>query len=230
MKLNKPEEEQVDHICQSIMGLFLEDFVRTECIDFMWQARTESICMNEIYNLLPLEVLMDRMNENYEALSGTGNTKGLPKSGKGTGSSQASSSSLSSSTQSSKKATGGKGKAHNTSKASSNAIPNVTCAICKESVSGSRFAVHLEKCMNGGKRGSRRFYESLDYHSTSTHKPTTTTHKPKQLKPPIGDPNPGSLVVRIKLKNGVPRGNNKRIGVSLEEWQSRSTSASTSNG
>ena len=29
----------------------------------------------------------------------------------------------------------------------------VGCPICKEVVSGHRFAPHLEKCMNGGKRG-----------------------------------------------------------------------------
>lgn len=74
----------------------------------------------------------------------------------------------------------------------------VNCPICSELVSGKRFAPHLEKCMNGGKRGSKRHYDYL--HEDSGSK--------TQLKPKAAevleqqDPLPNSLIVRVKLRNG----------------------------
>ena len=83
----------------------------------------------------------------------------------------------------------------------------VYCPICNEQVSGLRFANHLEKCMRGGKRGSRgsrAFTElSLPYHS------------PKVKI----DPHPLSLIIRIKMKNGQVRPGQIREGVSLDEFQ-----------
>jgi hypothetical protein len=199
-------EATLKDISQSIINLLLEDIIRTECIDFMWLARTNNITLDEIHNLVPLHVLMDKMNENEELLSGK--TKTSIKSNQ-----PMSATNPLQPTKQSK--TGGKGSKASHSKAATNVIPNVCCAICKESVSGSRFAVHLEKCMNGGKRGSRRFYESLDYHTTSYKAPKATNPPPNKNLP---DPYPDSLIVRIKLKNGVPRGNSKRIGATIEEF------------
>ena len=74
----------------------------------------------------------------------------------------------------------------------------VNCPICSELVSGKRFAPHLEKCMNGGKRGSKRHYDYL-------HEETGSK---TQLKPKVveiveqQDPHPNSLIVRLKLRNG----------------------------
>ena len=67
--------------------------------------------------------------------------------------------------------------------------------MCHELVAGTRFAVHLEKCMNGGKRGSRRFYESL---IDDGYKGVV---KPKIINGFI-DPYPKSLIIKIKLRNG----------------------------
>lgn len=195
-----PETTMMD-ISQSILDLILEDIIRTECIDFMWLARTNNITLDEIHNLVPLQVLIDKMKETEGVLSEKSKTKTKLNHQIPSNNSQ--------STKQSK--AGGKSKA--STKAASN-ITNVPCVICKESVSGSRFAVHLEKCMNGGKRGSRRFYESLDYHTTSYKAPKA----PKQSDKDLPDPYPDSLVVRIKLKNGMPRGNTKRIGASIEEF------------
>jgi hypothetical protein len=87
----------------------------------------------------------------------------------------------------------------------------VQCPLCLESVAGTRFAPHLEKCMNGGKRTSltTRKYDGLygdDWHTGS------------KAKAVFCDPFPNSAIVRVKLKQGVPRPNQQREGVSLEEF------------
>ena len=90
-------------------------------------------------------------------------------------------------------------------------VPMVAqCPLCLEQVSGTRFAPHLEKCMNGGKRTSLgiRKYDGLygdDWH----------TRREKMV---FTDPYPNSAIVRVKLKNGMPRPNQVREGVSIEEW------------
>jgi hypothetical protein len=56
-------------------------------------------------------------------------------------------------------------------------------------VSGNRFAPHLEKCLNGGKRAAK----------TTTS--FTAPPPEKKVKMPPVDPHPQSLVIRIKLKN-----------------------------
>ena len=67
---------------------------------------------------------------------------------------------------------------------------SVTCNICSESVAGTRFAQHLERCMNGGKRGVRKNFDFL-------------RDKVKvRVKKEVVDPDPRSPIVRIKLKNG----------------------------
>lgn len=90
-------------------------------------------------------------------------------------------------------------------------LKTVTCQLCKEQVAGARYAPHLERCMNGGKRGTRKHYDALpnmlQYYSS----------KPK-IKKEFVDPFPDSLVVRIKLRNGVPVGNSHRQGASLDEF------------
>lgn len=83
--------------------------------------------------------------------------------------------------------------AHQTSSTnSSGGNRNVSCPICEELVGASRFAYHLEKCMNGGKRGTRKHYDYL--HDEVMERP-----KPKKE---FVDPHPNSMIVKIKLKNG----------------------------
>lgn len=56
-----------------------------------------------------------------------------------------------------------------------------------------RFAPHLEKCMNGGKRGTRKYSEVFLDESYL---------KPMPKKQVEVDPCPNSLIVRVKLRNG----------------------------
>jgi hypothetical protein len=69
-------------------------------------------------------------------------------------------------------------------------IPVVACPFCQMPVSGNRFAPHLEKCLNGGKRAAR---------STSSYEAPPPLEK--KVKPAPVDPYPQSLIIRIKLKN-----------------------------
>lgn len=73
----------------------------------------------------------------------------------------------------------------------------VNCPICHELVSGKRFAPHLERCMNGGKRGSKRNYDYL-------HDEPAPARPAAKVKPVETDQDPlrNSLIVRLKLKNG----------------------------
>jgi len=73
----------------------------------------------------------------------------------------------------------------------------VNCPICHELVSGKRFAPHLERCMNGGKRGAKRNYDYL-HDEPAPAKPAVKA-KPIETDQ---DPHPNSLIVRLKLKNG----------------------------
>ena len=83
----------------------------------------------------------------------------------------------------------------------------VSCPICYEQVSGLRFANHLEKCMRGGKRGARG------------SRPFTELSLP-YISPKIKvDPHPLSLIIRVKMKNGVVKPGQVREGVTLEEFQ-----------
>mmetsp|Transcript_2848 Transcript_2848/g.4315 ORF Transcript_2848/g.4315 Transcript_2848/m.4315 type:complete len:192 (+) Transcript_2848:161-736(+) len=77
---------------------------------------------------------------------------------------------------------------------SSSSVGPVSCPLCKERVAGQRFALHLEKCLNGGKRSA-----------STRRKPTAYTEEkvsvPTQTRPRSSY---GSLVVRIRLKDGAP--------------------------
>ena len=71
----------------------------------------------------------------------------------------------------------------------------VSCPRCSQAIGGGRFATHLEKCMTGGKRGSRKHYDALGddffFHGRTTKEKV--------------DPHPESLVIKIKLrKGGIP--------------------------
>eukprot|EP01038_Epipyxis_sp_PR26KG_P004900 gene4900-6861_t len=91
----------------------------------------------------------------------------------------------------------------------------VGCPICKELVAGKRFAPHLEKCMNGGKRGARKYSEVFDMNEIEQIK----ISKPKKVEP--NDPYPNSLIIRIKIRNGEPSGNTVRMGASMEEFEQK---------
>lgn len=80
---------------------------------------------------------------------------------------------------------GGGGKHHGGASAA------VACPICQEQVGGQRFAPHLERCMNGGKRGSRKYAEIM----------LEDSYQSKAGKVKVTDLYPNSLVVKIKVKN-----------------------------
>ena len=91
----------------------------------------------------------------------------------------------------------------NQTSSSSSSANNVNCPICSELVSGKRFAPHLEKCMNGGKRGSKRHYDYLHDDASSNHANSKTVNKQKSNESQDQqDAHPLSLVVRIRMKNG----------------------------
>ena len=76
----------------------------------------------------------------------------------------------------------------------------VACPICGETVAGQRFAPHLEKCINGGKRGG-----GLPKKSSLPSKGSSQSagfHLPYYTAPRKIDPHPSSLVIRIRLKDG----------------------------
>lgn len=69
----------------------------------------------------------------------------------------------------------------------------VSCPVCFEPVAGARFAPHLEKCMNGGKRVERR---------KASHALLDDNKIPSKQKVEAVDMHPSSLIIRIKLQNG----------------------------
>jgi Sgf11 (transcriptional regulation protein) len=76
----------------------------------------------------------------------------------------------------------------------------VTCPVCYETVAGQRFAPHLEKCLNGGKRGGGPSKKSSLSSSCSTN--NLGIGLPYYTAPKKIDPFPLSLVIRIRLKDG----------------------------
>ena len=75
----------------------------------------------------------------------------------------------------------------------------VGCPLCKEVVSGHRFAPHLEKCMNGGKRGG---LVPVKKTSTAYSNSNIGIGLPYQNISKKIDNYPQSLVVRVRLKDG----------------------------
>jgi hypothetical protein len=71
----------------------------------------------------------------------------------------------------------------------SSAVKPVACNICGKEIAGSRYAPHLERCMNGGKRGAKR-YDFL------------TDDLRAKTKKDFVDPCPQSMVVKIKFRQG----------------------------
>ena len=76
----------------------------------------------------------------------------------------------------------------------------VACPICGETVAGQRFAPHLEKCINGGKRGGGLPKKS--FLPTKGSSQSAGFHLPYYTAPRKIDPHPSSLVIRIRLKDG----------------------------
>ena len=75
----------------------------------------------------------------------------------------------------------------------------VTCPVCYETVAGQRFAPHLEKCLNGGKRGGLPSKKASGA-GCSTNNMGIGLPYYSQIKKV--DPYPLSLIVRIRLKDG----------------------------
>jgi hypothetical protein len=69
----------------------------------------------------------------------------------------------------------------------------VSCPVCRENVSGQRFALHLEKCLNGGKRAAARRKPGNGQVADPTASSSISTRRLNTY---------GSLIVRIKLNNG----------------------------
>ena len=89
----------------------------------------------------------------------------------------------------------------------------VTCPVCKENVAGQRFAPHLEKCLNGGKRGGLvgNKKSSSSFGGLGIGLPYYNVVKKV-------DHYPQSLVVRVRLKDGIPKRNAIREGAPLSEF------------
>jgi hypothetical protein len=79
------------------------------------------------------------------------------------------------------------------------------CPVCLELVGGLRFAPHLEKCMNGGKRGgiSRRKPMNPAIIDPLLHENQTTSSTKVSRKRIVENATSshGSLIVRIKMEN-----------------------------
>ena len=75
----------------------------------------------------------------------------------------------------------------------------VTCPVCKETVAGQRFAPHLEKCLNGGKRGG---LPSKKTSGTGCSSNDMGIGLPYYSQIKKVDPYPLSLIVRVRLKDG----------------------------
>ncbi|KAJ1431503.1 hypothetical protein B484DRAFT_448327 [Ochromonadaceae sp. CCMP2298] len=138
----------------SVIGVFVDDLIFEECVEMMWNIRTNSFPPHELQGMESL---------------------GFEKEKKGSNASV------------------------------------VSCPVCAENVSGLRFAPHLEKCLNGGKRGSKRHYDCLQ--DEGMGKSLKKVHKNM-------DPFPNSLIVRFKMKGGVPKGNKWRVGARSEDFAS----------
>jgi len=84
----------------------------------------------------------------------------------------------------------------------------IICSVCFEKVSGIRFAPHLEKCLNGGKRGGYKSYVPM----------SLPNYKVPKVVVEHLDPYPNSLIIKIKMKNGMPISNQERTGTTIEEF------------
>ena len=84
----------------------------------------------------------------------------------------------------------------------------IICSVCFEKVSGIRFAPHLEKCLNGGKRGGYKSYVPM----------SLPNYKVPKVVVERLDPYPNSLIIKIKMKNGMPISNQERTGTTIEEF------------
>ena len=159
-------------------GFYLYLFV-VIILQMMWFVRTNGITLDEIYNVEPIESFFEQ-----EKL--TGNLLNIMISCVRV-ISVISQISLPVGNQA----------------ASSSSSGTVNCPICNEIVSGRRFAPHLEKCMNGGKRGSKRHYDYLHDDVFGGGLGNKSLSKAKSMDSlELQDSFPHSLVVKIKLKNG----------------------------
>mmetsp|Transcript_17772 Transcript_17772/g.29713 ORF Transcript_17772/g.29713 Transcript_17772/m.29713 type:complete len:226 (-) Transcript_17772:26-703(-) len=124
--------------------------------------------------------------------------------------------------------------------------PQVPCPVCRQSVGGVRFAPHLEKCLNGGQRVSGKrargagvgrlsgeqdpqvltqlladgIDPSLLFEGRSSGRRTGSKAEIAP-KPPKRKYIYGSMVVRIRFKDGVPLPNSKRETVSFSTFHLR---------
>jgi len=105
----------------------------------------------------------------------------------------------------------------NGSTSSSNSAGIVSCPVCYEIVAGLRFAPHLEKCLNGGKRGGIQAKKSSTTSCNGNNMGIGLPYFSMVKKP---DPYPQSLVVRVRFKDGVPKKSQIREGVLLADFQS----------
>ena len=84
-------------------------------------------------------------------------------------------------------------------KTSTSSQPNiVTCPVCYATVAGTRFAPHLEKCLNGGTRGGLPAKKA----SLSSSSNNMGIGLPYYTQVKKVDPYPNSLIVRVRLKDG----------------------------
>jgi hypothetical protein len=93
------------------------------------------------------------------------------------------------------------------------------CPVCYQPVAGSRFASHLERCLNGGGRVTNK---GLSSHGSGSGTSNLGLGLGKS-KGPFVDPHPTSSIVRIRVNTtgptiGQPKVYQDREGVSEKEW------------
>jgi hypothetical protein len=197
-----------------ILALLVDGQIFEDLLDVHYQVKTGLLSLENVYNVSGAGVNTNSIAGAFAVEDGSGSSSSSGNSAQGRinggqtvpggGAGGGLLSKAAFATKPSGKATNAGG-----GKSGKNNFPMIAqCPVCLEQVSGMRFAPHLEKCINGGKRVSvsrTSLYDDAGWLQTK--------------KVPFTDPYPSSHIIRIKtMRNGVPRANLVREGVSLEEW------------
>lgn len=205
-------------IDQVIMWGLIDGEIFEEILDFHYMIKAGLLTLDELYNIKPLPFAALEVQPTLSVFNGVSGAKSssssssVPTNGTSFGAANKSHGIATGPAHKTQLARPIKLKPEKLSlngKVPKNAHPMVVqCPLCLEHVAGTRFAPHLEKCMNGGKRGSIGTRKP-DLYGDEVH---------TKVKTVFMDPYPNSPIVRIKLRNGLPRATQLREGATLEEF------------
>jgi hypothetical protein len=186
----------MDDPAEVVLRRLLDGLIREDVMEMHWLVRSGEMNLLELHDIEPLP------NELYDGTYMEGGGNGKNSYGLGV-----------------KKGSAGVAGGRNggalskkpgyASQSSIHGAQAAQCPVCRQFVSGSRFAPHLERCIMGKKRAGRTHYSSLE------------DGLKRQARVPFVDPHPDSAIIRIKVRrdNGVPLAiKQNREGVSKEEW------------